>query len=149
MCQPHKSFCFFVVPSGLWWRGQGPSHTIVTGSIYVSLDNVQIFLCKESWSDGKAPLHECLLLPCHPSVKLFQVPASDRFPAGPVFDSSSLLIRRIASLVAVLVGGSFWTLSLTFFCGMRSFTFMDLGSLPDDLLLARKHFSLGVYMWWM
>ena len=39
-------------------------------------------------------------LPHHPSVKtIFQVPASDRFPAGLAFESSSLLIMRIASLL--------------------------------------------------
>ena len=39
--------------------------------------------------------------------ELFQVPASDRSPAGLVFESSSLLIMRIALLVAALVGGRF------------------------------------------
>ena len=43
---------------------------------------------------------------------------------------------RIASLVAALVGGKFWTHSLTFFCGVGSFTFTDLGSLPGSLVLA-------------
>ena len=47
-------------------------------------------------------------LPHHPSVKKsFQGLASDRFPAGLVFEFSSLLIMRIASLVAALVGGRF------------------------------------------
>ena len=36
---------------------------------------------------------------------------------------------RIASFVAVLVGGRVWIHSLTFSCGVRFFTFMDLGSL--------------------
>ena len=43
---------------------------------------------------------------------------------------------RIASLVEVLVGGTFWIHSLTISCGVRSFTFMDLGSLHGDLFLA-------------
>ena len=105
-----------------------------------------VFLFKEGWRDGEATLHECLLLPCWPSVKLFQVPASDRFPTGLAFETSSLLIMRIASLVAVLVGGRFWTYFLTFFCGVRSFTFMDLGSPPGDMLLVRECFSLGGYV---
>ena len=41
----------------------------------------------------------------HLSVKLFQVPASDGFPARLAFESLSLLIMGIASLVAVLGGG--------------------------------------------
>ena len=62
---------------------------------------------KEGWRDGEAPLHDCLLMPYHPNVKLFQVAASDRCLAGLAFESLSLLIMRIASLVAVLVGGRF------------------------------------------
>ena len=123
-------------------RARSLSHK-VTGSMYISLANVQFSCFKEGWRDGKAPLHDCLSLPCHPSVKLFQVPASDRFPVGLAFESLSLLIMRIASLVAALVGDRFWTHFLTFFCGVRSFTFTDLRSLPGDLLLVRKHFSPG------
>ena len=44
----------------------------------------------------------------------------------------------IASLVAVQIGGRVWIHSLTFSCGVRSFTFTDLGSLPGDFSCSMK-----------
>ena len=51
---------------------------------------------------------------------------------------------RTASLVAALVGGIFWIHSLTFFCAVRFFTFMDLGGLPGDC-----HLIGNISLWGM
>ena len=53
-------------------------------------------------------LQYCLFAAPPPPWKIvIYVPASDRFPARLAFESLSLLIMRIASLVAALVSGRF------------------------------------------
>ena len=54
-------FYFFVVPSGMCWRGQGPSCTESLG-VLIFTCQIPMFLVKEGWRDGETPLLIVILL---------------------------------------------------------------------------------------